>query len=310
MTVTNWYLQSPIFFNPRLHLGGRPIYFSSWANNGIFTLADIFGAEGLRSFTDIQNLFNLPGSSFFFYLQLRTAMRTYGVPWDGTLGLHPFHKALTGSKGLVSALYAILMQAPNTPLSLDRIWKQDLPSDDNDLDWHLIWQNLSLSSRNPNHRIIHYNFIHRSYFTPNILFKFKALPSPNCTLCSQKSLGTFFHMVWECPGIADFWKKVCSALSIILSKQIPYSPTFLLLNDTSNLDLPAKLKRLLLAGLTAAKRLIACRWKPPHLLSLKKWLLDFIDIAIMERWAANLHLAKPDNILCWDDAITTVKSLL
>ena len=281
----NWYLQSPIFFNSCLQLGGHPIYFSSWANNGVFTFSDIFGAEGLRSFSDIQKLFNLPGSSFFFYLQLPTAMRTYGVPWDGTLGLHPFHKALTRSKGLVSTVYAILTQAPNKPLSLDRAWKQDLPSDDNNLDWHLIWQNLFFSSRNSNHRIIHYNFIHRAYLTPRILFKFKALPSPNCTLCSQKSLGTFFHMVWECLGVVVFWKNVCRVLSLILSKQIPYSPTVLLLNDSSGLNLPAKLKRLFLAGLTAAKRLIPCRWKPPHSLSLKKWLLDFIDIAIMERWA-------------------------
>lgn len=255
-----------------------------------------FGAEGLRSFLDVQKIFNLPSSSFFFYLQLRTAMRTYGVPWNGTLGLHPFHKVLTGGKGLVSIIYAVLLQAPNKPLSLDRVWKQDLPSDNNNLDWHLIWHNLSFSSRNPNHRMIHYNFIHRPYFTPRSLFRFKALPSPNCTLCLQKSLGTFFHMVWECPGVVAFWKNVCSVLSTLLSQEIPYSPTLLLLNDSS--------------GWTAAKRLIACRWKPPHLLSLNKWLQDYMDIAIMERWAANLHLAKPENISCWDDDISTLKSLL
>uniref|UniRef100_A0A8C1GVL0 Reverse transcriptase domain-containing protein n=1 Tax=Cyprinus carpio TaxID=7962 RepID=A0A8C1GVL0_CYPCA len=240
----NWYLQSPIFFNSHLQLGGRPIYFSSWANNGVFTLSDIFGAEGLCSFLDVQKIFNLPGSSFFFYLQLRTAMHTYGVPWNGTLGLHPFHKVLTGGKGLVSIIYAVLLQASDKPLSLDRVWKQDLTSDNNNLDWHLIWQNLSLSSRNPNHRMIHYNFIYRSYYTPRSLFRFEGLPSPNCTLCLQKSLGTFFHMVWECPGVVVFWKNVCSVLSTLLSQEIPYSPTLILLNDSSGLNLPAKSKRL------------------------------------------------------------------
>lgn len=77
---------------------------------------------------------------------------------------------------------------------------------------------------------------------------------------------------------------------------------------TLGLVLYVKHKHLLLAGLTAAKRLIACRWKPLHLLPLEKWLLDFIDITNMECWAANLPQPKPKNIFVWDEAVITLKS--
>lgn len=188
--------------------------------------------------------------------------------------------------------------------------KTHLFSNSSNLNWKLIWQNIQLSSRNPNHQVIHFNFIHRTYFTPCILHKMKALPSPNCTLCNQNALGTFFHMVWECPRVAEFWKRVAEMLSNILSKTIPYLSEVLLLNDISNLELCVKQKRLWLAGLTAAMRLIACRWKAPHSVTIQRWLLDLIDVASMEQWAANTHQAKRGNISHWKQAITIIKSFL
>lgn len=90
-------------------------------------------------------------------------------------------------------------------------------------------------------------------------------------------------MVWECPRVAEFWKRVAEMLSNILSKTIPYLSEVLLLNDISNLELCVKQKRLWLAGLTAAMRLIACRWKAPHSVTIQRWLLDLIDVASMEQ---------------------------
>lgn len=231
-------------------------------------LGDIYGPQVLQAFQDIQKHFNLPGTSFFFYLQLCTAMHTYGVPWNIPLPIHAFHTALTSPSGLVSKLYSMFHKASCKPLSTDRLWKTDLSSNSSNLNWKLIWQNIQLSSRNPNHQVIHFNFIHRTYFTPRILHKMK----PNCTLCNQNAFGTFFHMVWEFPRVAEFWKRVAEMLSNILSKTIPYLPEVLLLDDSSNLELCVKQKRLWLAGLTAAKRLIACRWKAPHYVNIQRWL--------------------------------------
>lgn len=80
-----------------------------------------------------------------------------------------------------------------------------------------------------------------------------------------------------------------------MEKAVPCSQSLLLLNNTS-LNLTINNRRLLLAGLTAAKRMIACRWKPPHILSTKEWLSSYKDVAPLELTTARLHSAKTQNI--------------
>jgi len=41
-------------------------------------------------------------------------------------------------------------------------------------------------------------------------------------------------------------------------------------------------KHTVLAGLTAAKKMIALRWKLPHSLSVKRWILTFLDVIFLE----------------------------
>ena len=77
-----------------------------------------------------------------------------------------------------------------------------------------------------------------------------------CTLCS---LGV---------SVASFWNRVSSHLSDIFSLTIPMPISTLLLNDLSQLSTPGQQKRLIFAGLTAAKKLVAMRWKHPDKLSM------------------------------------------
>lgn len=84
-----WHLDTAIFRNNFLLIGGEPIIFSSWQNQGVHTLSDIYNEDCLRSFHELRQIYNLPGTSFFFYLQLRTALRAYGYPWNQSLLTYP-----------------------------------------------------------------------------------------------------------------------------------------------------------------------------------------------------------------------------
>ena len=77
----------PLFNNFSLCLGGQLISFPQWSDKVINTLSDITSENTLRSFQDLKSHFNLPGTSFFFYLQLRSALRAYRVPWGETWNL-------------------------------------------------------------------------------------------------------------------------------------------------------------------------------------------------------------------------------
>ena len=67
-------------------------------------------------------------------------------------------------------------------------------------------------------------------------------------------------------------------------------------------------KRIFLAGITAAKKIIAVRWKPPHKLSIAHWYFTFLDIIYLEISAARMHNAKQDNILPWYKAVDTLNA--
>ena len=101
-------------------------------------MGDIFSLDGLRSFQDIKNSFNLPGTFFFFYLQLRAALKAHGVLWQHPLPTHPLHKLILtkrAARGMVSTLYLHLLEATLKTLPVDRLWRGDVPGLDQDFDW-------------------------------------------------------------------------------------------------------------------------------------------------------------------------------
>lgn len=196
-------------------------------------------------------------------------MKTCGVPWQGPLEEHSLVKLLhqaRKSRKIVSTLYRYLLEKLYVTLPVDVSWRSDIPDLDPDFSWDSVWDTVKQSSRNPDHQQIHLNFIYRTYMTPRKLYSMKFKDKPNCTLCFTGTVGTFFHMIWECPGVANFWKMVQSELSLLMSTPIPLSPSVFILNDLSQLKLPKSPRRVFLAGLTAAKKMLAVRWKLSHTL--------------------------------------------
>lgn len=96
--------------------------------------------------------------------------------------------------------------------------------------------------------------------------------------------GTFLHTV-----------------SNITGRAISHLQSLLFLNDTFSLELTTNDGLLLLAGLTAAKKMVACRQKSPHALSVKEWFSSYQDIAQLELSTAQIHHA--DINLCFADQL-------
>jgi len=91
-------------------------------------LKDLYSVHGLRAFNDLQAEFDLPHSSFFFYLQLRSAMGVYGLPWGTDLPTHPLRNLLASvgpTQGMVSKFYKLIF-GPYKPLPVEGIWNRDL----------------------------------------------------------------------------------------------------------------------------------------------------------------------------------------
>ncbi len=98
-----------------------------------------------------------------------------------------------------------------------------------------MWSNLSLTSKNLAHRLIHFKVIHRAYITPYKRFKMKLQSNLNCHICNTTSSGTFLHMFWECPVVISLWTHVNLVLSSLLRIDWSVNPSLCLLNDDSGL---------------------------------------------------------------------------
>jgi len=137
----------------------------------------------------------------------------------------------------VSILHNFKLEAFYDKPPLDRLWGRDCPSLYPDFNWKDVWVNIKEASRNPDHQQIHFNFVHRAYLTPRKLYLMKRLTDPMC------STGTFLHMMWECPPVAQFWTQVAARLSDLVSAAIPVTVPVLLLNNLTMLNLNSQHKR-------------------------------------------------------------------
>ncbi len=92
-----------------------------------------------------------------------------------------------------------------------------------------MWSNLSLTSKNLAHRLIHFKVIHRAYITRYKRFKMKLQSNLNCHICNTTSSGTFLHMFWECPVVISLWTHVNLVLSSLLRIDWSVNPSLCLL---------------------------------------------------------------------------------
>ncbi len=137
--------------------GNRPFVQPSWSSLGVNTCGDIYDNQGLCSFQTLRTTFCLPASAYFVFLQLRSALKAYGVPWSSPISSHPMRDWIAPSAGRpsVSLIYNKIIDCITKPLSIKTIWNRELSDLNLSVDWERVWSNLSLTSKNLAHRLIH-----------------------------------------------------------------------------------------------------------------------------------------------------------
>ncbi len=179
----------------------------------------------------------------------------YGIK-KGNGSSHPMRDWIAPSAGRpsVSLIYNKILDCITKPLSIKTIWNRELSDLNLSVDWERVWSNLSLTSKNLAHRLIHFKVIHRAYITPYKRFKMKLQSNFNCHICNTTSSGTFLHMFWECPVVISLWTHVNLVLSSLLRIDWSVNPSLCLLNDDSDLCISSMQKRLLLLVLQLWRR--------------------------------------------------------
>lgn len=306
----NWYKSSPLWNNRHFISGGKPFINKGWSNKGIKVLQDINGEESILSFQDLVSKYDIDKHSLFSYFRIRSACKAYGVPWGSELRDHPISKMLLDApKRVVSYIYdQLLNQNVVTSVGM-KAWEEDISTDIFNPDWELIWRNVERASKNSNHCYIHLKYCHRAYLTPVVRHRMGAAPDPYCSFCPPGTVGSFIHVVWECPGVQELWGKVVNCLSALTGTTPPMDPAVHLLDNDSQISLQGGTRKIWLAGLTATKKVIAQRWKSNDV-SFNHWLHCFLDIAYMELSSARIHNATRNTTLLWTQLKKDIKKVL
>ncbi len=121
----------------------------------------------------------------------------FSIPWASSISSHPMRDWITPSAGRpsVSLIYNKMIDCITKPLSIKTIWNRELSDLNLSVVWERMWSNLSLTSNNLAHRLIHFKVIHRAYITPYKRFKMKLQSNLNCHICNTTSSGTFLPCV-------------------------------------------------------------------------------------------------------------------
>ncbi len=78
---------TPLWHNLNFVCGNRPFVQPSWSSLGVNKCGDMYDNQGLCSFQALRAKFCLPASAYFVFLQLRSALKAYGVPWSSYISL-------------------------------------------------------------------------------------------------------------------------------------------------------------------------------------------------------------------------------
>lgn len=207
----------------------------------------------------------------------------------------------SNAKKLVTRLYNALASSNNECTArVKSCWEEDLGEPILDDEWDNVWLSSSGCLSTNKAREQQFRIIHRLQITPVKRNKFNPLLSKDCVKCKIAE-GTYFHCIFECPVINDFWVKICSEINTVFEKNLDIHPILCILGIQSvALTLsPASLK-LLKVLLFSARRCVLLQWiseAAPTVAQWTKCVMELIPLEAISFW----HKDKPFEFFhIWD----------
>ena len=280
---------SPIWGNNLFAPGRADGGFKIWANQGLKQIKDMFNSESgiLKTFQEIMQEYNLPSKHFFKYLQVKNFIRTIlgqSMATPQTSTLERFLLKNPFQKGLITKLYRIFCNhSPENSKSYLKAWKADIKSGISDEEWLKACKMIHYQTANSYLILLQYKWLMRVYLTPVRMNKINSQNSDLCYRCTKEK-GTLLHCLWSCPYVKDFWKQVAVFLQHVLKVSIPLFPKLFLLGIfPENCTIEYAKVKLLILGITLAKKVISSTWKKRGELQVQIWIKEMLEKLPLEK---------------------------
>lgn len=126
---------------------------------------------------------------------------------------------------------------------------------------------LMISARD---RYIQLKFLHRAYYTPQRLARFYPTQSDKFSKCNN-AVGMFFHVVWSCPLIHQFWREMVQYINSIGNLTIGLDPRVLLLGICDAITTSTHKQLLIFYASYYARKAILIKWKQSEPPTVGQW---------------------------------------
>lgn len=279
---------SPIWGNEYFIPGKADGGFRVWAKNGLQKIGDVYKQNILMSFEELINKFNIPRNHFFKYLQLRNFIKKEQNQSLSIPALSTLEKLIDDIKcqerGQISKMYIFLVDKCSETSALRmEAWREDLCEDISWEEWQEACTKAQSKTTNTRLKLLQYNWLMRTYVTPEKLNKYNNAIPDTCTKCNREK-GTLYHCIWQCTEIQLFWQEVKHHLQNILHINIPLVPRLFILGLYPSTFKIRKSQNILLdLGILLAKRLVAINWKNINRPSIGRWLSELSTTLPLEK---------------------------
>lgn len=287
--------------------------FNTWSSKGIKTFKDLFIDNTFATFSQLENKFSIPKTSFFRYFQIRSfVIQTFpsfpSLPQDSSLDV--FLKPTPMLKNMISYILAQIHSLQISSLnSIKVLWEEDLGLTLTDELWKAILDRVHHSSICARHAVIQCKIVHRAHLTKARLSKIFPNTDPTCERCHQAD-ATLIHMFWECSKLFPYWTNIFDTISKVYKKNIEPNPVIALFGVTSQIPSLSSGEKSFIAFVSLlARRLILLKWKsvapPTHV----HWIKEVLYFSKLEKIRFSLKESQQKFSKIWGPFVEYIDSL-
>ena len=259
-------------------LGQETAALRAFHSLGIRTMGDFFQDGAVKQWEQVLDNMETPSALLHFHYfrarhQFKDILGTEMREPEETLALTHMIR-MVRPRRLIALLYQYSQLArTNVELKVKIDWQDELNVIITEKQWLYCCSAIQKVSFNSRHRLLHFKFLHRMYYTPLRLHKLGLRGDSYCQRCGEGEAG-FLHLAWSCPPIYSYWSQVLEVMHRMIGEDIDWSPLIVLLGCV--MDLPRHCRRLVALGLVVAKRRLAMRWMRGPIPTLREWQTDML----------------------------------
>lgn len=249
---------------------------------GIFYLGDFFLGGHMVSFSDLQDMYGLPTSYFFKFLQIRSYLSKCTNGGLGQFESIPL-VGLIGKRSRIGPIYQTLIAGlPDDLMAQNDRWDKKFGQMGTDLTSSLDlagWVLISGSLRSQS-----YKAAFDLYFTPEKITKWSSHRGTCCSRCGTWAADAI-HMFFSCPELANYIKEVERFLVQITGKTLVLTPVMVILGTDQSqiLDVHDKFEwGFLFIAMSVFRACIMAQWISPDSPTFINWRTRLLAIYNIE----------------------------